>query len=61
MFHGEAVVAQYPINPGDSGGGVMNDNFELVGLNMAYTKEAQLVSYIVHKDELQSVLNSVNP
>jgi len=38
------VTSSMPINPGDSGAAIVNTRGELVGINMCYTKDAQLIS-----------------
>ena len=59
VFRGTAVSAQYPINPGDSGGPMMNGRFELVGLNMSIKRQANLFSSGVDVSEVRAMLDSV--
>lgn len=46
-----------PINPGDSGGPIVNDRGELVGVNCAGEPGARLISFAIEVDELRSFLN----
>lgn len=50
------VEAQFPINQGDSGGPVVNDRNELVGVNCSLTSKAQLMSNCVDVREIHAVL-----
>jgi hypothetical protein len=50
------VETQSPINPGDSGGPVVNAQGELVGLSHSYDKEARLVSNSVDASEIRALL-----
>jgi hypothetical protein len=49
-----------PINPGDSGGPVVNDRGELVGIAASHRTDARLVSHTIHVSELQSLLSGEN-
>lgn len=51
------VEAQFPINQGDSGGPVVNDRNELVGVNSSHSPKAQLMSNCVDIREIQVVLD----
>jgi tetratricopeptide (TPR) repeat protein len=47
------IETQSPINPGDSGGPVVNDNGDLVGVNASHLTGAQLVSYCIDLSEVR--------
>jgi tetratricopeptide (TPR) repeat protein len=48
------IETQSPINPGDSGGPVVNDNGELVGVNASTRTDAALVSYCIDLSEVRA-------
>jgi tetratricopeptide (TPR) repeat protein len=50
------IETQAPINPGDSGGPVVNDAGELVGVNAAANFRASLVGYCVEVSEVRDYL-----
>jgi S1-C subfamily serine protease len=50
------VETQAPLNPGDSGGPVVNDGGELVGVTAAINKSAQLVSLCIDVGEVKEFL-----
>jgi S1-C subfamily serine protease len=50
------VEAQLAINQGDSGGPVVNDRMELVGVNSSLATKGQLMSNIIDLREIQTVL-----
>ena len=50
------VQTQEPINPGDSGGAVVNDDGELVAVNSAYKTNGSLVSYAIDVTEVKAFL-----
>jgi S1-C subfamily serine protease len=55
-FHGRVVENQLPLNPGDSGGPIVNDRGELVGLVMAGDLSRRLVSFGVDISEIRKCL-----
>ncbi len=50
------VQTQQPINPGDSGGPVVDDDGELVAVNCAQRKSESLVSYAIDVTEVKAFL-----
>lgn len=52
------VETQSPINPGDSGGPVVNSQGELVAISQAISPKARLVSYFVDITEIKDFLAS---
>jgi tetratricopeptide (TPR) repeat protein len=50
------LETQSPINPGDSGGPVVNDKGELVGVSASHRTDAQLVSYCIDVSEVKAFL-----
>ncbi len=52
----QVVQTQEPINPGDSGGAVVNDDGELVAVNSAYKTGGSLVSYAIDVTEVKAFL-----
>jgi len=50
------LEAQFPINQGDSGGPVVNDKVELVGVNCSFSPKAQAMSNCVELREVREVL-----
>lgn len=54
----KVVETQAPINSGDSGGPVVNDNGELVAIAQAIAPNARLVSYSVDLSEVKEFLAS---
>ncbi len=55
-LNARVVETQIPINPGDSGGPVVNDASELVAVVSSYNKAAQLVSTCIDLAEVKKVL-----
>ena len=53
------IETQNPINFGDSGGPVVNDNGELIAVTTAFSENARLVSYCVDIDEVREFLSEV--
>jgi len=58
-FSGWSICTQSPINEGDSGGPIMNDQFQLVGINMGRDPNAEVVSFGVDLEEIRTLLNSL--
>lgn len=54
----KVLETQSPINPGDSGGPVVNDKGELVGIAQSISPKARLVSYNVDVTEVKTFLES---
>lgn len=54
----KVVETQSPINSGDSGGPVVNENGELVAVSQAIATKARLVSYFVDISEVKTFLDS---
>ncbi len=54
----KVVETQSPINSGDSGGPVVNENGELVAVSQAIATKARLVSYFVDISEIKTFLDS---
>lgn len=54
----KVLETQSPINPGDSGGPVVNDKGELVGIAQSISPKARLVSYNVDVTEVKAFLES---
>jgi hypothetical protein len=50
------IETQSPINPGDSGGPVVNGEGKLVGISQAMDKSARLISYCVDRSEVVAFL-----
>lgn len=48
-----------PINPGDSGGGIVNDRGELVGVNCASSNNGRLMSYAIDIREIKAFMESL--
>lgn len=59
-FQAQMFAAQLPYNPGDSGGPVVNDKGELVGVNSLYKKDVRDFSLCVHVSEVQNILGRVS-
>jgi tetratricopeptide (TPR) repeat protein len=55
------IETQSPINPGDSGGPVVDDQGELVGVNAGTVRDAQLVSLCIDVSEVRAFLADVQP
>lgn len=51
----EMIETQSPINPGDSGGPVMNDRAQVVGVVSGYTADARLVSHFIELSEIKTL------
>ena len=55
---GERIVeTQNPLNPGDSGGPMVNAAGEVVAVNVAVDREGSLVSFGIDQSEMKTVLN----
>ena len=54
----KVLETQSPINPGDSGGPVVNENGELLGICQSLSPKARLVTYCVDITEVKQFLNS---
>ena len=52
------IESQSPINPGDSGGPVVNSSGELIGIAQSISPKARLVSYNVDISEVRAFLDS---
>lgn len=55
----QVIETQAPLNPGDSGGPVLNDRGEVVGVNAAGKANAQLVSLCIDVAEVKAVLGGL--
>ncbi len=55
----QVIETQAPLNPGDSGGPVVNDRGEVVGVNAAGKANAQLVSLCIDVAEVKALLGGV--
>src|SRR5262249_31586996 len=55
------LETQAPINPGDSGGPVVNDRGDLVGVSASYRSAAQLVSNCIDVSEVRAFLAEARP
>lgn len=53
------IINTLPINGGDSGGPLINSQFELVGLNSCGRDSAKLVSYGIDVTEIRKILDDV--
>src|SRR5207237_330040 len=53
------IETQAPLNPGDSGGPVLNDRGEVVGVNAAGKPSAQLVSLCIDVAEVKALLDGL--
>jgi tetratricopeptide (TPR) repeat protein len=53
------IETQAPLNPGDSGGPVVNDRGEVVGVNAAGKANAQLVSLCIDVAEVKALMSGV--
>jgi tetratricopeptide (TPR) repeat protein len=60
-FEARIIETQSPINPGDSGGPVVNDAGELVGVSAASRQGASLFSYCVDVSEVREFLAEERP
>ena len=60
--HGEhdfmALETQSPIQPGDSGGPIVNEAGKLVGLAQSFSPKSPLISFCVDVSEIRSMLKS---
>lgn len=52
------LETQSPINPGDSGGPVVNEAGELIGLSQSLSPKARLITYCVNVTEIKTLLES---
>ena len=57
----QVVETNVAINPGDSGGPVVNDKGELVAIVSSYDHDAELVSTCIALSEIQKMLANVKP
>jgi V8-like Glu-specific endopeptidase len=57
-FSAKVVETDSPTNPGDSGGPLMNDKGELVGVTQGGAINAQLVSTFIDVSEVKSLLDT---
>lgn len=55
------LETQAPLNPGDSGGPVVNDSGELIGVTSAVNRAAQLMSLCIDVSEVRDFLNAAQP
>jgi hypothetical protein len=55
------IESQAPTNPGDSGGPVVNDRSQLVGVVMGYSKQGRLLSHSIDVSEVRPFLTRVRP
>ena len=55
-FNAKVIETDSPTNPGDSGGPLLNDRGELVGVTQGGATNAQLVSFFVDLSEVKRVL-----
>jgi S1-C subfamily serine protease len=55
-FEAHVIETDSPTNPGDSGGPLLNDKGELVGVTQGGAVNAQLVSYFVELREVRALL-----
>ena len=55
-FEAKVIETDSPTNPGDSGGPLLNDNGELVGVTQGGAMNAQLVSFFVDLSEVKQLL-----
>jgi Flp pilus assembly protein TadD len=60
-FQVRVLETQSPINPGDSGGPVVNDAGELVGVSDATLQGASLLSYCIDVSEVREFLAEERP
>jgi regulator of sirC expression with transglutaminase-like and TPR domain len=58
-FEGNVVETQSPLNPGDSGGPVVNDHAQLVGVVMGLNTQVSLLSYCIDVSEVRVLLGDV--
>lgn len=57
----QVIETQAPLNPGDSGGPVVNDRGEVVGVNAAGKPGAQLVSLCIDVAEAKALIDGLRP
>ena len=57
-FEAQVVETQSPINPGDSGGPMVNDNGDLVAVTQGMSTNAQSISIFVDVSEVKTFLAS---
>jgi hypothetical protein len=55
-FEAKVIETDSPTNPGDSGGPLLNDKGELVGVTQGGATDAQLVSFFVDLSEVKELL-----
>lgn len=55
-FQAKVVETDSPTNPGDSGGPLLNDAGELVGVTQGGAIDAQLVSFFIDRSEVEELL-----
>ncbi len=56
----EVIETQSPINPGDSGGPVVNEFGEVIGVVSGFSPEARLVSNFIDLSEVKKLFKEVN-
>lgn len=54
LVEARIVETDLAINPGDSGGPVVNDNGDLVGVISGHVGDAQLISFVIHVSEVKN-------
>lgn len=52
------LETQSPINPGDSGGPVVNEAGQLIGISQSLSPKARLITYCVNITEIKALLES---
>lgn len=57
-FEAKVIETDSATNPGDSGGPLLNDRGELVGVTQGGATNAQLVSFFIDLSEVRELLNS---
>jgi serine protease Do len=58
-FNARVVESDAAINPGDSGGPVVNDSGELVGVHRAFVSKGRLISRSIDVSEVKAFLTAV--
>jgi S1-C subfamily serine protease len=59
LIDSRLLVSSIPVNPGDSGGPVVNDSGELVGITQGWSKIGQQFSYAIDVEEVRGFLAKV--
>lgn len=52
------LETQSPINPGDSGGPVVNEQGQLIGISQSLSPKARLITYCVNVTEIKAMMES---